>query len=317
MPETTVAERSQNLRVLAAFTAVYLIWGSTYLAIRLAIDTIPPFLMAGLRFAFAGAVLFTWLRLRGAPRPKLIHWRSTAIIGGLLLLGGNGGVVWAEQRVASGLAALMVGVVPLWMVLLDWLRPGGKRPRGEVLAGLGIGFVGVALLVGPGSLSGAGGVDPVGAGVLIFATLSWSIGSLYSRQALLPESSMMSTALEMLCGGALLTLAGTINGEWSRLNLASISLKSGLALAYLVVFGSWIAFSAYVWLLKVSTPERVATYAYVNPVVAVFLGWAIAAEPLSLRMLLAAVLIVGAVFLITTVKSRTAVTAAAQESPSG
>jgi len=303
--------------VLAAFTAVYLIWGSTYLAIRLAIDTIPPFLMAGLRFAFAGAVLFTWLRLRGAPRPKLIHWRSTAIIGGLLLLGGNGGVVWAEQRVASGLAALMVGVVPLWMVLLDWLRPGGKRPRGEVLAGLGIGFVGVALLVGPGSLSGAGGVDPVGAGVLIFATLSWSIGSLYSRQALLPESSMMSTALEMLCGGALLTLAGTINGEWSRLNLASISLKSGLALAYLVVFGSWIAFSAYVWLLKVSTPERVATYAYVNPVVAVFLGWAIAAEPLSLRMLLAAVLIVGAVFLITTVKSRTAVTAAAQESPSG
>jgi drug/metabolite transporter (DMT)-like permease len=317
MPETTVAERPQNLHVLAAFAAVYLIWGSTYLAIRLAIDTIPPFLMAGLRFITAGTLLFIWLRIKGIPLPKRIELRSTAIIGGLLLLGGNGGVVWAEQRVASGLAALMVGIVPLWMVLLDWLRPGGKRPRGEVLAGLGIGFVGMVLLVGPGSLSGAGGVDPVGAGVLVFATLSWSIGSLYSRQAPLPESSMMSTALEMLCGGLLLTLAGTVSGEWGRLNPDSISLKSGLALAYLVVFGSWIAFSAYVWLLKVSTPERVATYAYVNPVVAVFLGWAIAAEPLSLRMLLAALLIVGAVFLITTIKSRTAVTAAAQESPGG
>ncbi|MBN1122385.1 MAG: drug/metabolite exporter YedA [Anaerolineae bacterium] len=317
MPETNVAERPLNLRVAAAFAAIYIIWGSTYLAIRLAIDTIPPFLMAGLRFTFAGAVLFTWLRLRGVPRPKLIHWRSTAIIGGLLLLGGNGGVVWAEQRVASGLAALMVGIVPLWMVLLDWLRPGGKRPRGEVLAGVGIGFMGVVLLVGPGSLSSVGGIDPVGAGVLVFATLSWAVGSLYSRQAPLPESSMMSTALEMLCGGLLLTLAGTINGEWGRLNLESISLQSGLALAYLVVFGSWIAFSAYVWLLKVSTPARVATYAYVNPVVAVFLGWAIVAEPLSLRMLFAAVLIVGAVFLITYIRQRTAVATTVQESPSG
>jgi drug/metabolite transporter (DMT)-like permease len=317
MSETTVTERSQKLRVAAAFAAVYIIWGSTYLAIRLAIDTIPPFLMAGLRFIIAGTLLFAWLRLRGVPLPKRIELRSTAIVGGLLLLGGNGGVVWAEQRIASGIAALMVGLEPLWIVLIDWMRPGGKRPRNEVLAGVGIGFVGVVLLVGPGSLTGTGEIDLAGVIVLGLASLFWAIGSLYAQHAPMPESSMMSTALELLCGGALLTLAGTINGEWARLNLDAISLKSGLAMAYLVVFGSWIAFSAYVWLLKVTTPARVATYAYVNPVVAVFLGWAILAEPLSLRMLLAALLIIGAVFMITYMKSRTAATASTQAPTSG
>ncbi len=294
-PETATPSRSS---VLTAFAAVYIIWGSTYLAIRFAIETLPPFLMAGLRFLIAGTVLYVWVRARGAPRPPRVAWKHALVIGSLLLLVGNGAVVWAEQWVPSGIAALLVAGVPFWMVLLDWLRPGGTRPTPGVLAGLVVGFAGIALLVGPGELGGDG-VHLPGALALVAASLAWSAGSIYSRNVPSPEPPLLGTAMEMLAGGALLAVFGLLTGEASRLALDAVTLRSVLALLYLIVFGSLIGYSAYVFLLKVSTPARVSTYAYVNPVVAVLLGWALAGEPLTLRILTASAVIVGSVVVIT------------------
>jgi drug/metabolite transporter (DMT)-like permease len=284
--------------LVAAFAAVYVIWGSTYLAIRFAIETLPPFLMAGVRFVIAGGILYVVARALGAGRPGRLHWRSAAIIGGLLLLGGNGGVVWAEQTVPSGLTALIVAIVPLWMVLLDWLRGTGSRPGLGVAAGLLLGFVGVGVLVGPGGLGGGERIDPIGAGVVVLASLLWAIGSLFSRRAELPASQTLATGMEMFAGGVLLLVVAAGTGELRRFDPSAVSARSMWALAYLIVFGAIVAFSAYVWLLQKTTPARAATYAYVNPVVAVVLGWALASEPLSPRILLAGAMIVAAVVLI-------------------
>lgn len=294
---------SHRLKLVLAFAAVYLIWGSTYLAIRLAIETLPPFLMAGVRFLVAGILLYAWARWRGAPRPARTHWLAAAAVGGLMLLGGNGGVVWAEQRVPSGLTAVLIATVPLWIALLEWVR-GGVRPGGRVAGGLMMGLAGIALLVGPGELAGAKGIDLVGAAVLLVASLSWAIGSLYSRRARLPSSPLLATAMEMLAGGLLLLLAALVTGQVSAVNPSQISLQSVLALGYLIVFGSLVAFTAYVWLLRVTLPAHAATYAYVNPVVAVLLGWALGGEPLTARTLLAAAVIVGAVVIITSSQPR-------------
>jgi drug/metabolite transporter (DMT)-like permease len=296
--------RPTRLRVAAAFAAVYVLWGSTYLAIRFALESLPPFWMASSRFLIAGTLLYVWARRRGEPAPTRIHWRSALIVGGLLLMGGNGGVVWAEQRVPSGLAALLVATVPLWMVMLDGAGRGWRRPPVQVLLGIGLGLAGVALLVGPGKFAGGLGVDPLGAGALLLGALCWATGSLYSRRAPLPPSPLLGTAMEMLGGGACLAVAGLVSGEWGRLDLAAATPRSLLAVGYLVVFGSLVGFTAYVWLLRVSTPPLVATYAYVNPVVAVLLGWAFAGEPVTARTLVAAAVIVGAVVLITTYRAR-------------
>jgi drug/metabolite transporter (DMT)-like permease len=295
---------ASRVRVGAAFAAIYLIWGSTYLAIRFAIETLPPFFMAGARFITAGALLYTWAWLRGAPRPTRLHWREAAIIGGLMVLGGNGGVTWAEQRIPSGLTALLVATVPLWVVLLEGIRPGGGRPSGRVVAGLGLGLGGVALLIGPGNLIGGQAVDLFGTTVVLLAALAWASGSLYSRQAQLPAAPLQGVALEMLAGGTWLLLAGGVTGEGARLDLSGASLSSLLALGYLTVLGSIVAFSAYLWLLRVSTPARASTYAFVNPVIAVFLGWALADEPLTAQTLLAAAVIVAAVVIIVTGRIR-------------
>lgn len=293
----------QCLRLVAAFGAVYLIWGSTYLAIRLAIDTLPALTMAGVRFVIAGTLLYGWARWRGArqgvSRPSAIHWRSAVILGGLMLLGGNGGVTWAEQRVPTGLVALLIGSVPLWMAVLEMARRGGSRPGGRTALGLLLGFGGVAWLVGPATWSGGPGVDLLGAGAVLVGALAWAAGSLYSRQAPLPAAMFMGTAMEMLAGGVLLLLAGGLMGEWQRLDLAAVSPRSLLAVAYLVVFGSIVAFTAYLWLLRNTTPARVSTYAYVNPLVAVFLGWAVLGEMLTAQILLAAMVILAGVVLIT------------------
>lgn len=298
------ANRPSRLQVASAFAAVYILWGSTYLAIKFALESLPPFWMASSRFLIAGALLYVWACRRGEPKPTRIHWRSAVVVGGLLLLGGNGGVVFAEQRVPSGLAALLVATVPLWMVMLDGAGRGWRRPPIQVLLGIGLGLAGVALLVGPGRFAGGHGVDPLGAAALLFGALCWATGSLYSRRAPLPPSPLLGTAMEMLGGGACLAVAGLLSGEWHRLDLAAASPRSLLAVAYLVIFGSLVGFTAYVWLLKVSTPPLVATYAYVNPVVAVFLGWAFAGEPVTARTLLAAAVIVGAVVLITTHRAK-------------
>ncbi len=286
-------------RVVAAFAAVYVVWGSTYLAIRFAIETLPPFLMAGARFLVSGAALYAWTRARGAPRPTRPNWRAAAVVGAFLLVGGNGGVAWAEQRVPSGLAALLVATVPLWMVLLEWWRSGGVKPGWRTWAGIAIGFLGLGILVGPAELLGGGAADGLGAAALVLASVLWAVGSVYSKRAALPESPLQATGMEMLAGGALLVLLGSLVGEWGRLDPASVSSKSLLALLYLIVFGSGVGFTAYVWLLKHVEVAKVSTYAYVNPVVAVFLGWLLAGEAVTARTLVAAAVIVVAVAFIT------------------
>lgn len=293
-------------RLVAAFAAVYLIWGSTYLAIRIAIETMPPFLMAGSRFVIAGALLYGWAWLRGAPRPRLVHWRSALIIGGLLLLGGNGGVTWAEQEAPSSLAALIIASTPIWFVLLEALRPGGALPGRRTTVGVLLGFAGIALLIGPAGLAGEQAISALSLVVLLLAPLWWAAGSLYSRRALLPRSPQQANGIEMLAGGALLLLAATATGEWSRLDASAISLRSATAFVYLVVFGSIIGFSAYLWLLKATSPAKAATYAYVNPVVAVLLGWALAGETVTASMLAAMTIILFSVALISTSSPRRA-----------
>jgi drug/metabolite transporter (DMT)-like permease len=290
-------------RIFAAFAAIYVIWGSTYLAIAIAIQTAPPFLMAGVRFVIAGLLLYAWMRMRGAARPTMANWGAAAVVGGLLLLGGNGAVVWAEQRVPSGIAALMVATLPVWLVMMDWIRPNGTRPNGLVLAGLAMGLLGVGVLIGPATLAGGGRIDVLGAMVLMFGSICWAAGSLYSKQAPLPKSTALGMAMQMLAGGALLFVAGSVAGEWGELDIGAISAASTGAILYLIVFGSLIGFTAYMWLLRVVPPARVATYAYVNPVVAVLLGWAVLGEPISTRTLIAAAIIIGAVALIVSTRS--------------
>ena len=296
---------SSRLWIILAFAAVYVFWGSTYLAMRFAIETLPPFLMAGIRFLLAGAVLTLWAWRRGAARPALIHWRTAFIVGGLMLAGGNGGVVWAEQFVPSGLAALMVATIPLLVVVIASIAR-WQYPSLTVAAGIGIGLAGIVILVGPDNVAGGMRIPVIGAAVLMVASFSWSLGTYYSRSAPQHASQFMATGLNMLAGGLVLIVAAGLNGEYTRLNLAGVSLKSVLALAYLVIFGSLVGFSAYMWLVKVTTPAQASSNFYVNPVVAVILGWLLAGEALTPRTILAAAVIVSAVFLIVTHQGRQA-----------
>lgn len=292
------AATARTAHIVIALATVYVLWGSTYLAMRLAIVTIPPFLMAAVRHFTAGITLYAFARLRGAPRPRLAHWRSAAIIGGLLLALGNGAVVWAEQRVSSGMAALLICSEPMWIVLFVWMRRGGRRPSPRVVAGLALGMLGLVLLVRPAH-GGAVLVDRLGVAAVLLASISWAAGSLYVQRAKLPSSPLLSTSMQMLCGGALLFAASALAGEPAHLALSRISAGSLLALLYLVVFGSLIGYTAYTWLLRSASMVLVSTYAYVNPVVAVFLGWLLVHEPVTGGMLLGAAIILGGVALIT------------------
>jgi drug/metabolite transporter (DMT)-like permease len=296
VPDRPLVKASRS-QVVVAFAAVYIIWGSTYLAIRFAIDTLPPMLMVGTRFFVAGTIMYVWLRARGAERPKAIHWRSAAIIGVLMPVLGTGVVVWSEQKVPSGIAALLVAIVPLWMVLLQWWRPGGKRPNAWVMGGVALGLGGLYLLVDPGGDQKQGNM--FAEAMLLLAALSWAIGSLYSKRAPQAKAKFLGTGMEMIVAGVVLIAAGLVTGEASHFSLAAASTKSWLSLLYLITFGSIIAYTAYVWLLSAANATLVSTYAFVNPVVAVFLGWAFAGEPLNGRMIAAAAIIVGAVALIT------------------
>lgn len=290
--------------IWAGMISVYIVWGSTYLAIMFAVDTIPPFLMAGVRWLTAGLVLFIWRRLAGDPLPKVVHWRSAAVIGLLLVVGGNGVVSWAEQVVPSSITALLVGSVPLWIMLLEILRgflvKKDTRPSWIAVVGILVGFGGIVLLVGPWEVKGdMGGVNLIGAGALILASIFWASGSVYSRTAKLPSSPLMGTAMESLSGGAALVVVASLAGEWSRLDLSAVSGRSLLGLVYLIVFGSLVGFVAYTWLLRSAPVTLVSTYAYVNPVVAVFLGALLADEPVTPRVIVAALIILGSVVLIT------------------
>jgi len=286
--------------VLAAFAAVYLIWGSTYLGIRFAVETLPPFLMGGARFLVSGLILYAWLRATGTLAPSPINWRRATIAAALLLGIGNGGVNWAEQKVPSGLTALIIAGTPVWFALFDWLRPGGVRPTLQTALGIVVGFAGVMLLVGSRSAWQGTSVDFIGIAALVLASMAWAIGSLYTKYADKPESPMMTAAQQMIAGGMILSLAGLLLGEASVFEWSKVSARSLGALAYLTFIGSLVGFTAYAWLLKATTPARASTYAYVNPVIAVFLGWAFGGETLTGRMLVAAGVIVLGVVIITT-----------------
>jgi drug/metabolite transporter (DMT)-like permease len=307
-------------RILLALGLVYVIWGSTYLAIRFAIETLPPFLMAGTRFLVAGAILFAWFRLRGTPAPDRKHWKAAVISGGLMLLGGNGLLSWAEQYVPSGLAALFVSTAPLWLVLMAWWGPDRERSHVGEIAGLLLGLLGVGLLLAPSTeILESMATEPrlfiLGAVAVLVASLSWAAGSIYNRGAAFPTPQLYATSLTMVGGGVLLLLTGFARGELGQLSLNDVSLKSAAALAYLIVFGSLVAFSAYIWLLRAVRPAVVGTYAYVNPVVAVILGWSLAAEPLTPRTFVAMAIITGSVILVQRAQRRSARTSPTRTKP--
>lgn len=304
---TTAAGR-KLLLLIAAFFAVYVFWGSTYLAIKYAIETLPPFLMAGSRFLFAGSILFLWARLsKDYETPKFEHWKTSFVVGTLLLLGGNGGVVLAQHFIPSSLAALLVATEPLWIVLLSWLWLKRSRPNWKVALGLLLGFAGVWMLVSgrPTSVnqSSGGAGQWIGIFAVIIGAFSWAAGSIYGLRSVTPKSSLLTAGMQMIAGSFSLLLVGIIRGEWSTFDPSGVSTTSLIGVVYLIIFGSLVGFTAYSWLLKNSRPSMVATYAYVNPVIAVLLGWLIAGESMTGQMLIGAGIVIGSVVLITSQNS--------------
>ena len=297
MSESIRRERPSTLRLASAFAAVYVLWGSTYLGIRFSIETLPPFFTQGVRFMTAGFVMYLWARASGAAAPIRREWEGSAVTGILLFVCGTGGVVWAERLIPSGVAALVVATEPASFVLIESVRR-RRLPRNAVLAGLALGAVGLLILIGPGDLLGGERFAGPALLILVAGTFCWASGSLFSRGSRLPASPVMATASTLLCGGLGLVLVGLSSGELSRFDPSAVSARSVVATVYLFVFGSIVGFTAYLWLLRVTTVARVSTYAYVNPIVAVFLGWALAGEPLTPRVAMAAAVIVGAVAII-------------------
>jgi drug/metabolite transporter (DMT)-like permease len=282
-------------KIALAFFSVYVFWGMTYLAMRVAVVDIPPHLMAGARFLLAGVVLYAWSRHRSEGPPTREQWWAATVVGAFLLLGGNATVAWAEERVESGLAAVLIAIAPIWMVGMEWAR-GGAPPKGRVIAGLLLGLVGVGLLVSPGNKQS--GVDPIGAGMLILASASWAWGSVVSKSAPLPKSPFLATSMEMITGGVLLMIIAAVAGQLDGFRLSGVSWPAGLAWIYLVIFGSLAGFTAYIWLLGHTSIAKAGTYAYVNPVVAVLLGWAILDERITLRTIAATLVILVGVALV-------------------
>lgn len=286
-------------KIWIALVALYVVWGSTYLAIRFSVETIPPFLHAALRFLVSGTILYIWRRAAGDPAPTLSNWKSTAIVGAALLLGGNGLVGWAEQRVPSGIAALMISTSPFWLVLFEALRAGGAKPTWQAILGLIAGFGGVFILIGPAEFSGTkAGYDTFGIILLLLAPFFWSMGSIYAKGADMPKSTLLSTGMEMLAGAVALFLVSAVKGELNGFSFGLVSMRSWLGLVYLITFGSLIGFVSYGWLLHNAPISLMSTYAYVNPVVAVLLGNLLADEPLNGRILAAAAIIIGSVIFI-------------------
>lgn len=287
-----------------ALITIYLVWGSTYLAIRVAIETIPPFPMAALRFFIAGTLLYTFLIWRGAPRPTARQWRDNAIIGTLLLLGGNALVGWSEQYIDSGIAALLIGVGPLFIVLTEWAWPGGQKPTALTFVALILGLGGVVWLAAPWDHPAEGGLSQIGVIGVLSACVFWAVGAIYSRHTKNGASPFMSSALQMLGGCLSITVVGIFTGDFTRFDWSAISTDSWVALAYLILVGSLIGFSTFVWLMKNVPPAIVSTHAYVNPLVAVFLGWWILDEVVSSRTFTSAAIIIGSVAIISMQKNR-------------
>ena len=291
-------------KLWTALIALYVVWGSTYLAIRFAVETIPPFFHASLRFLVSGLILFLWRRAAGDPMPTRGNWKSTAIVGTLLLVGGNGLVAFAEKSVPSGIAALVITTSPFWLVLFESLRSGGAKPNRMIILGLLIGFSGVFLLVGPGEIAGAEHkFDTFGITLLLIAPVLWSLGSIYARGADMPKSTLMSTGMQMLAGAVSLFVVSLATGELNGFSFGDVSMRSWWGLLYLITFGSLVGFVSYGWLLHNAPISLTSTYAYVNPVVAVFLGWLLAGEELNARIAVASAVIIGAVVMINYARS--------------
>jgi len=286
--------RAYSIQLALAFAAIYLVWGSTYLAIRYAVETIPPLVAAGVRHSIAGAILFAWAWARGF-RPTRAHWTAGLALGALFFLIGHGSLHWAEQYVGSGLAALLIATEPMFILVLAWSVGQQKISRLSAL-GLGLGVLGVAMLTGV-ELT-VKGSSLLGLLAVLVGSLSWSVGVVISPRLKLPSDALGRTALPTICGAVMLLAAAGLTGEFHATHWASISLKSMLGLAYLVIFGSVVAFTSYTWLLQKCPPALVATHTYANPVVAVFLGWFLASEPLTMRVVLASVAILAAIVLI-------------------
>jgi drug/metabolite transporter (DMT)-like permease len=294
----SAARAPRRAAVFWAFAAIYIVWGSTYLAIRVVVGTLPPFLAAGSRFLVAGTLLYVWARWRGVARPALRLWMPAFLLGGLFFLFGNGGVSWAETRIPSGLTALLAATSPLFTAIFESGHYGWRRPSIRAMVGIVAGLCGVALLVAPGEIIGGSHVDLAGAAAITLAALAWAGGSVLSHAVPLHSSPVLATGMKMLAGGVLLTTTGLLLGEGSRISAEMLTRHAILAWLYLIVFGSIIGFSAFTYLLRVTTPSKVATSAYVNPLVAVALGWALLGESVTPRTLLAAVIIIGGVMLI-------------------
>lgn len=291
--------KAPTAMLLAAFATIYILWGSTYTAIRIVVETLPPFLAAGVRFLIAGSLMLAVLAARGTPLPSRALWRHATVTGTLMLVGGNGLVMWAERTLSSGFTALLIALVPVWFALLDWARPCGVRPQLKTVAGIFVGFLGIALLVqargGFASMNG----QWAGTLAIIVSGFCWAGGTLCAKYQPNTASPWMTSAAQMLCGGVGLMLVALLRGEPWRTDWSQVSGRSVAALGYLIVFGSWIAYSAYVWLLHHTTPARLSTYAYVNPIIAVFLGWILLGEKVNKGMLWAAAIIVIGVATIT------------------
>ncbi len=298
-----------------AFATVYLVWGSTYLAIRVAVGSMPPFALAAVRFALAGSLLFAFLRLRGSAWPNRRQWRDAFVSGAFLLLGGNGLVTWAEQTVPSSLTALLIGAGPVFVVLVEWAWPGGRRPTLVTFCAMLLGFVGVAWLAAPWETDGAGAADPAGVAAILLACVSWAVGSIYGRHVRDPAPPFVAAAAQMLAGSVSLALVAGVRGEFGAWDLSATTSTSWLAFAYLVLVGSLAGYSAFVWLVKHSTAARTATYAYVNPIVAVFLGWLLLDERVDARTLAASAVILSAVAMVTLGKPATNPDAQSAASP--
>lgn len=303
-PDTPVIGPNR-LALIAAFAAIYLIWGSTFLAIRVAVETIPPWTMMGVRSVIAGLSLLLVARLTNGPRKASdapVNWKAAILAGGLMFVGGHGILAWGEQRIPSGLAAVLLAPLPIWIPLAAWMLGAGERPGRPVYIGLALGLSGVVLLAAP-SAFGAGaatGVDVLGAAALLFSALCWSFGTAVARKAPAAPSPLQGGGMQLVAGGILATLAGGLGGEWSTLAAHPVSTASLLATAYLIVFGSLVAFGAYSWLVQVSTPDKIGTYAFVNPVIALVIGWAFAGEQLGWRELGATLLVLAGVLAVLT-----------------
>ncbi len=290
--------QSLNTKIWLALLALYIVWGSTYLGIRIAIETIPPFLHAAIRFFISGLIIVIWQRISGQPLSTGKQWISCTIIGTLLLVGGNGTVAWAEQFIPSGIAALIVAAVPMFMVMIEALRPGGARPNWQSILGLCIGFVGIYILIGPSDHLNESSLNPWGVLALLGACVSWSMGSVYSKSAELPASSFMTTGVEMLMGSIGLFVVSLFTHELHGWSINAVSMPSMLSLLYLIFVGSIVGFGSYIWLLKHAPISLVSTYAYVNPIVAILLGSWIAHESVGPHIWLAAAIIIGSIMLV-------------------